>query len=149
MKKRYERSRMAAILAAGCLVLAGGTAGAQSSPATDPSSALPAMQQQGQVEYLTGGFGREESRAIQAASSRFPLALTFATAQGAYLANVRVTISNAQGTVLDTPSAGPYLLVKLPAGRYKISASLNDKEQSRQVTVPARGTARQTFTWNR
>ncbi|MBO9357517.1 carboxypeptidase regulatory-like domain-containing protein [Bordetella petrii] len=144
MKKRYERSRVAAILAAGCLVLASGTAGAQS----DPSSALPAMQQQGQVEYLTGGFGREEARAMRDASSRFPLALIFATAQGKYLANVRVTIKDAQGsTVLDTPSAGPHLLVKLPAGRYKVSASLNDKEQSRQITVPASGTARQSFTW--
>lgn len=144
MNKRHERSRMVAALAAGSLALATGMAMAQ------PSSALPAVQQQGQVQYLTGGVGHDESEAIKAASRSYPLALTFASSQGgAYLANVQVTITDAQGnTVLSTASDGPYLLVKLPAGRYKVSARFNDKEQTRQVSVSDQGTVRQTFTWN-
>ncbi|MBO1112984.1 carboxypeptidase-like regulatory domain-containing protein [Bordetella petrii] len=144
MNKRHERSRMAAMLAAGSLVLATGAVAAQT------PAALPAVQQQGQVQYLTGGFGHDESEAMKAASSSYPLALTFASKQGgAYLADVQVTITDAQGkTVLDTTSDGPYLLVKLPAGRYKVSARFNGNEQTRHVSISAHGTVRQTFTWN-
>lgn len=144
MNKRHERSRMAAMLAAGSLALACGMAAAQA------PGVLPAVQQQGQVQYLTGGFGHDESEAIKAASSNYPLALTFASTQGgAYLADVQVTITDAQGnTVLDATADGPFLLVKLPAGRYTVSARFNGNEQTRHVAVPAHGTARQTFTWN-
>ncbi|OZI76005.1 MULTISPECIES: carboxypeptidase-like regulatory domain-containing protein [Bordetella] len=144
MNKRHERSRMAAALAAGSLALAAGVAAAQT------SSALPAVQQQGSVQYITGGVGIDESEAIKAASNRYPLALTFASREGgAYLASVQVTITDAQGnTVLDTATDGPYLLVKLPAGRYKVSARFNDKEQTRQVSVSGHGTVRQSFTWS-
>ena len=144
MNKRHERSRMAAALAVGSLALATGIATAQ------PESALPAVQQQGQVQYLSGGVGHDESEAIKAASGRYPLALTFAASQGgAYLANVQVTITDAHGkTVLSTAADGPYLLVKLPAGRYKVSARFNDREQTRDVSVSSHGTVRQTFTWN-
>ncbi|MBV7485872.1 carboxypeptidase-like regulatory domain-containing protein [Bordetella sp. BOR01] len=144
MNKRNERSRMAAMLVAGCLALAAGTVAAQ------PAAALPAVQQQGQVQYLMGGFGHDESEAIKAASSSYPLALTFAATQGgAYLADVQVAITDAQGkAVLSTTADGPYLLVKLPPGNYKISARFKDKEQTRQVTVSGQGTVRQTFNWD-
>lgn len=144
MNPRHTPSRLAAALAAGCLALAAGSAGAQT------AGVLPPVQQQGQVQYLTGGFGYDESEAIKAASSQYPLALTFASSQGgAYLADVRVKITDAQGaTVLDTTANGPYLLVNLPAGRYHVSASFKDDEKTRQISVPQSGTARATFTWN-
>ncbi|HYG45532.1 MAG TPA: carboxypeptidase-like regulatory domain-containing protein [Bordetella sp.] len=143
MDKRHERSRMASLLAAGCVVLAAGTVAAQ-------PAALPAAQQQGQVQYVMGGFGHDESEAIKAASSSYPLALTFAATQGgAYLANVQVAITDAQGkAVLSTTADGPYLLVKLPPGQYRISARFNGNEQTRQVTLSGQGTVRQTFSWD-
>ncbi|MVW72734.1 carboxypeptidase-like regulatory domain-containing protein [Bordetella sp. 15P40C-2] len=143
MNTSHKPSRLAGALAAGCLAFATLSAVAQNLPA------LPPVQQQGQVEFLTGGFGADESNAIKAASSQYPLALTFSSTQGgAYVANVKVRITDARGnTVLDT-TGGPYVLVKLPAGRYKVSATFNGKEQTRQISVPRSGTARAGFTWN-
>jgi hypothetical protein len=136
-------ARLAGALSAGCLALATLSAAAQNLPA------LPPVQQQGQAEFLSGGFGADESGAIKAASSQYPLALTFSSTQGgAYVANVRVKITDGRGaTVLDT-TGGPYVLVKLPAGRYKVSASFNGDEKTRQISVPRSGTARVDFTWN-
>ncbi|MCD0506011.1 carboxypeptidase-like regulatory domain-containing protein [Bordetella petrii] len=144
MNKRHERSRMATALAACTLALAVGTVAAQT------TSALPPVQQQGQVQYISGGFGQDESEAMKAASSSYPLVLTFAAKEGgAYLADVHVTITDAQGqAVLDTTAKGPYLLVKLAAGQYKISASLKGNEQTRQVQVSDQGTRREMFTWS-
>lgn len=143
MNKRYDRSLMAATLAAGCMALAAGPVAAQT------AHTLPAVQHQGSVQYLTGGVGYDESQAIKAASHDYPLALTFAATQGgAYLASVTVRIADAQDkTVLNATSDGPYLLVKLPAGRYKVSATFDGKPQTRHVTVSSGSTARETFTW--
>lgn len=143
MNTSHKSSRLTAALAAGCLALVTFSASAQT------LNPLPPLQQQGQVEFLTGGFGVDETTALKAASNQYPLALTFASSQGgAYVAGVRIHITDARGdTVLDT-TGGPFLLAKLPAGRYKVSASYNGNEKTRQITVPRSGTARASFIWN-
>ena len=64
------------------------------------------------------------------------------------MANVAVSIQDAHGKqVLKAESEGPYMLVKLPAGSYKVSATFNGKAQDREVTVQNSGTARAVFEW--
>ena len=143
MNKRIERCTMAAAMALGSMAFAGILSTAQ--------AGLPPVQQQGSVQYVSGGIGLDESEAMKAAAKDYPLALTFAAQRDGkadYVANVAVTISDAQGkAVLQATAEGPYMLVKLPAGSYKISATYDGQAQDREVTVQGTGTARAMFEW--
>ncbi len=114
---------------------------------------LPDVRHQGQVEYVMGGFGQDESDALKQAMADYPLAFTFASSAGgrsAYLSRVRVVIRDRDDvTVLNVESLGPYLLVRLPAGRYQVFATYQNRTQSRSVAVAQTGTARVVFDWPR
>lgn len=118
-------------------------------PAQD--TALPAVQQQGEVRYLSGGIGAAEVAAIKAEAARFALSLTFAKrseGHDVFLATVPVTIHDAAGvTVLDVVSDGPYLLVDLAPGAYKITARHHEEAKTREVTLGAGAPQRVTFLW--
>ena len=49
--------------------------------------------------------------------------------------------------MLRATSEGPYMLVKLPAGDYKVSATYKGQTQERQVAVKGAGAARAVFEW--
>ena len=52
---------------------------------------------------------------------RFNLKLVFATQGGSYLADVNVRIDDTRGNkLLDTVSDGPWLLVRMAPGRYRM-----------------------------
>jgi len=114
----------------------------------------PAQTYQG-VEYVSGGFGSDAAEAFKSAQSRYPLALTFAAVDedgGArpYVAEVRVVVKKeGAGTVLEVPSAGPYLLARLEPGSYEVEATYMGETQTRKVTVGENGSAREVITWKR
>lgn len=84
----------------------------------------PSMKTIGAARYVCGGVGSEESNAMRAAMKDHPLSLLFARASGAYLADVEVTVKDAQGgTALSMRADGPVCLVDLPAGRYTVEAA--------------------------
>lgn len=64
MNKRIERCTMAAAMALGTLAFAGVLSTAQ--------AALPPVQQQGSVQYVSGGIGLDESEAMKAAAKDYP-----------------------------------------------------------------------------
>ncbi|ALM83338.1 carboxypeptidase-like regulatory domain-containing protein [Bordetella sp. N] len=115
-------------------------------------AALPETQKQGNVEYVTGGIGLDESQSLKAAEKSYPLSLLFARkldGKNDYTADVKVVITDAKGgSVLTATSGGPYMLVKLPPGEYKVSATLDGNEQTRQVSVKGNGSAHAGFEWN-
>ncbi|MGE8677908.1 MAG: carboxypeptidase regulatory-like domain-containing protein [Achromobacter marplatensis] len=143
MNKRIERCTLAAMMAVGSMAIAGVLSTAQ--------AALPPVKHQGSVQYVSGGIGIDESEAMKAAARDYPLALTFAAQRDGkadYVASVGVAIHDAQGKeVLKATAEGPYMLVKLPAGAYKVSATYEGKAQVREVTVQNTGTARAVFEW--
>ncbi|MGE8589530.1 MAG: carboxypeptidase regulatory-like domain-containing protein [Alcaligenes sp.] len=143
MNKRIERCTLSAMMALGSMAIAGVLSTVQ--------AALPPVKHQGSVQYVSGGIGIDESEAMKAAAKDYPLALTFAAQRDGkadYVASVAVTILDAQGKeVLKATSEGPYMLVKLPAGAYKVSATFEGKAQEREVTVQGTGTARAVFEW--
>lgn len=112
---------------------------------------LPAMQQYGHVDYLTGGFGLDESTAIKEAMGDYSLAMTFASSAGgraAYVSQVQVVIRDAyDSTVLNVESRGPFLLARLPAGTYEVFATYNNQTQSRTVAIKDGHSTRQVFEW--
>lgn len=129
------------------MLAAGGAA--QLAQASAPS--LPPVQHAGNVSYVSGGVGLDESQALKQAMPGYPLVLEFAgrTSYGnEYLASVPVSIVDAHGkTVLETSAQGPFLLVSLPGGHYTIAASYGDKTEKRSVSVSADGHAREFFLW--
>ncbi|ACR30028.1 carboxypeptidase regulatory-like domain-containing protein [Burkholderia glumae] len=110
---------------------------------------LPAVQQQGSVGYVSGGVGLDESTAFQRAEHHWPLSLRFTGQGGEFLAGVHVSIVGHGGDeVLKADTRGPYMLVRLAPGSYKVSASYNGKTETRSVSVPAKGGAKVAFSWN-
>jgi hypothetical protein len=85
------------------------------------------------------------------AEANYPLALEFIAKDDPdnwFLADVRVTIKDGRGhAALDTYSDGPFLLAKLPDGRYTVTAAYDGKSQTRHIIVPARKAERFFFIW--
>ncbi|PCM48232.1 hypothetical protein CP335_18095 [Pseudomonas fluorescens] len=107
------------------------------------------QQQQNGINYLSGGIGLDESKAIQQASG-YNLHMTFAVgAQDQYTADVDVVIQKSPGqTVLTLSQTGPLVYVQLPPGKYTVVATRNG-ETRRDVTDVGSGTARNlVFHWN-
>ena len=130
---------------------AAAVAGLAASPAAHAQAPPPQPQQQGGIAYLNGGAGDEEVQFIKQSMKDYSLALQFGragTPRAEYVATVSITIKDAGGaTVLEAPSVGPYLLVKLPAGTYSVVATYQDVTQTRPVTVAKTASAPVTFTW--
>ena len=77
--------------------------------------------------YRCGGIGSDESQQMKADAVNHDLMLTFASSTGAYLADVKVDISNAKGeSVAAGNCKGPIMLVDVPeAGEYRVTAQYN------------------------
>jgi hypothetical protein len=107
------------------------------------------QQQQNGINYLSGGIGLDESKAIQQ-STGYNLHMTFAVgAQDQYTADVDVMIEKSPGqTVLTLTQTGPLVYVQLPPGKYTVVATRNG-ETRRDVTDVGSGTAHNlVFHWN-
>jgi len=100
------------------------------------AATMPPMKSQGAVQYVCGGIGSDESTAMRTAMKDYPLSLLFARADGAYLAEVAVTIKDGGGgTALAMRASGPVCLITLPAGRYTVEAATEGMSKSQTVTV--------------
>jgi len=114
-------------------------------------SHLPAAQKAGEVTYIIGGIGQTEADAIKHAAKYYPLELEFllkAKPKAEYLSNVQVRIKDAHDKmVLNVNADGPYLLAKMPAGKYTISAERNGKVEHRQIEISATDHRRVVFEW--
>ena len=141
----YAIQKTASAVATALVLSAAGTALAAG------TAPLPQEKIQGSVHYLTGGVGTGEAQAIEKAIPRYPLSLEFlgkSKAKDEFLASVPVTIKDHKGhVVLKAVSAGPYMLVKLQPGRYRIAAVQHGKTENRSVEVTAKGSKRVMFEW--
>jgi hypothetical protein len=133
------------------LILAAALAAMLALGAGTAAAALPPMKQQGEIQYLSGGVGTDESESIKQAASQFPLALEFvqkATPHGEYLANVAVSVIDHRGrSVLEATSDGPFLLARLPSGEYAVKASYAGRTLEKVVHVADSTSARAVFVW--
>ena len=116
----------------------------------------PRLQNNGAVDYVSGGIGKEEADALKQHSADYSLTLEFASARsaegdtspGAYVADVRVDIRDAQGRpMLNTTSTGPLLLVRLPPGDYTIVADWNGVRKQHSVDIPEGARRHVVFMW--
>ena len=112
---------------------------------------MPPEQKQGEVAYLTGGIGEDEARVIEGRAKDYPLTLEFlvkARPRAEFTADVKVMIKDHAGkVVLDTVAQGPFLLVRLPSGKYTIDASRERESKTRHVRLIAKRPTRVIFEW--
>lgn len=90
------------------------------------------------VRWLCGGIGQREVAYMKKMASAFDVMLTFATADGAYLADVDIhIIDERRQTVLQTHCGAPILLVDLPKnGNYRVDAVTKNHTVSRTLRIP-------------
>jgi opacity protein-like surface antigen len=112
---------------------------------------LPPEKHQGGIAFLTGGIGKNEAQAFKRAEKRFPLALEFVDRVGKrdeYVAGTNVQLTDQHGKkVLSTIADGPYLLARVPNGRYTVSATYEDKTLKRQVVVDGKSAKPVVLEW--
>ena len=103
------------------------------------------------MTYLSGGVGQKEADAIKHVAKYYPLELEFlqkAKPKDEYLADVKIRIKDAhEKMVLNVTSDGPFLLAKLPAGKYTVSAERNGKVENHTVQIAAKEHRRVVFEW--
>jgi hypothetical protein len=112
------------------------------------SSAQEVVVEDGAVTFVSGGIGSESVERMAALAGRFNLKLVFATQGGSYLADVNVRIDDTRGNkLLDIVSDGPWLLVRMAPGRYRIHAIFDATMVERWATVPAGGRSDLILRW--
>lgn len=141
MMKSTSKSLLAALVAGSLL----------SATALADDGALPPVQQADNIAYISGGIGSDEVAAIKAAARHYPLTIELAQASrtgGVFVADVDIAIRTAKGKkVFAANSSGPFMLVKLPPGSYRVEATLDGAARSQNVTIQARGSRHLTFVW--
>jgi hypothetical protein len=122
---------LAAILGATGLVCAAQEINAPAAGLTPQTS--------GGIRYITGGVSDEERDAMREQANGYNLWIWLArSGSGYFLANVKVSIVDARGQpVLDTVTDGPWLLARVPPGRYTIRTDQSDAATT--VNVGAAG----------
>lgn len=123
----------------------------QARPDESQSSTAAALQpqHQGNVTFVSGGAGDDDRAALKQVESQYNVRLLFAARDGDYLADVDVTLADAQGNaVLDTIADGPIFYAHVPPGRYKLTVSNEGQSQSRDIAVGTGGAVSQDFYWS-
>jgi hypothetical protein len=123
---------------------------AASLPAHAASASLPPEQHSGAVAYVSGGIGDGQARRFESAFKDYPLVIELfehGAQRDVYTADADVKITDAKGgLVLDQTSGGPFMLVRLPPGDYRVAASLKGHPlPQRRVHVVAGGREKATF----
>ena len=107
-----------------------------------------AVRSSGGISYVSGGVGTASTDRLSALAKDFNLKLVFALKSGDYVSGVDVTIADAAGkTLLKAKSEGPWFLTRLPAGNFKIAATLDGKTETRTVAVGAEKLRTVDFRW--
>ena len=124
---------------------------AMGSTAAQAASPLPPVHKSGAVEYLSGGIGQDEARAIEGEAKHWPLTLEFAVKdkrRAEFAADVKVLVRDAMGhTALELTAGAPFLLAKLAPGNYSIEASFAGKTLHEKALVEPGHPAKALFLW--
>ena len=95
------------------------------------------------IRYVCTGIGEDRNDPRWAA---YPAKVMLTTKSGAFVADGRITIQDAQGkTVLEAGCNAPWLLAQLAPGRYQVTARVADYTQKGTLVVPAKGQAELTL----
>jgi hypothetical protein len=99
---------------------------------------LPEPQRFGNVSVLNGGVDLDQAERMRRESPQYPLRIVFSVRDGNYAVADRFTIRRDGQQVAEVTSAGPWLLVDLPPGRYTLQAEFEGQVVERPLTVGSR-----------
>jgi hypothetical protein len=129
------------------VLLAAFAAGA-ASPALAAVGPLPSTHN-GNVAYVTGGFGSNERHALEKTAKDYNLEITNAIKDGEMTAGTDLAIQSAKGrSVLRVADTGPLFYAKLPPGRYTIHATNGKENRVRDVSISAKRPADIHLIWH-
>lgn len=109
-------------------------------------NALTPIERDG-VTYVAGGIGSDEAAAFREQAFRYSLRMTFASKTGEHVSDVGVVIPEGPRQVLAAQATGPFLHVRLPAGRYTASARDRHGRETKQVRIDSHRGAELRFYW--
>ena len=87
------------------------------------------------VSYMNGGANIDDADYLKARIPEFAMAFVFSGRGGEYGVADKLTLLNGDQVVLAVPNAGPYMLVKVPPGRYTAEAVFKGVVEKRTVVV--------------
>jgi hypothetical protein len=113
----------------------------------DPSARAPYSQVEmiGSVAVLNGGGSIEDVNYVKSRAGEFSLQILFSGPGGQYGVADKVTLRSAGRDVVTVADAGPYLMLKVPPGRYTVEAEFDGAMEQRSVTV---GSSLTRVNWN-
>jgi hypothetical protein len=90
------------------------------------------------IQFVTGGIGIIERQIMEQMADDYTLQVILAGRSGHYLSRCRVDIIHTDGgKIISTFTDGPWLLVDLPPGKYRVKAAHDHIWKSMDVEVPA------------
>ncbi len=101
------------------------------------------------VQYITGGIGNAEQNELKASEKDYNLHMTFSAIKDqAFLSDVAVQIVDKdQKKVFDVSNTGPYLNVKLPDGKYELTASYKGETRKHSFTLSKGSAEKAVLRW--
>ena len=112
-------------------------------------TAAPQVKRAGEISYLSGGVGKPEREQLRALEKEFNLKVVFSVADGRYVANVKVVVSDAKGRkLLEHVADGPFFMARLPAGHYSVAATYAGKTHTRKIEVAANHMRTEHLRWS-
>jgi len=128
-------------IAAAALGAAIGAATAQDLGAAEQ---LPEARSFGNVQVISGGVDLGQAETMRRAQSRYPLRIVYSVRGGAYAVPDALRILQGNEVIAELPSAGPWVLIDLPPGSYKLQSVFDGRTAERLVRVGREG---QTVHW--
>lgn len=92
------------------------------------------------VDTVCTGIGDEAQHDARWAA--YPLKIVFAGKGGQFVTDADVTVSKDGKDVVSVHCEGPWVLVKIPAGRYRITGALEGQNAQANAFAPATGQGR-------
>jgi hypothetical protein len=108
-------------------------------PAAAQGAGDPILEANG-IKYACAGVGKASRSDPRWAS--FPVKLQFAAANGDFLGDPDVTVTDSSGKQVFTAQCnGPWVLIELPAGRYKVHATGQKGQYAKDFAISVKAGA--------
>jgi hypothetical protein len=105
------------------------------------------VQKQGNVSFVAGGIGEEETEALKASKHLYNLRIMNTTKTGHYVGDPRIIVRDANQNVLLDAMGGPFLYANLPNGKYVVEGITPTQNVKKTVTVSGNKAATLHFVW--
>ncbi len=102
---------------------------------------------QGEARFITGGIGDGETAQLRSRAGEYNTHITNAEANGAYVGEVMLQLTDQQGQEVIGTNAGPLFYAELPKGTYNLTASYQGQTQTKRFTVGQNTSANVMLRW--